>query len=104
MVASVETQAFDPSVTSTVGDLWTQSVDPSAPLGVFTVGPGQSAVLDVTVTPTGVPGQVVTGDLYVDQLTELSTAAVNAENFLPSQSFLPSANHVAALAYRYTVG
>ena len=78
MDATARTQAFDPAITTAAGDLWTQSVDPAAPLGVFTIGAGRTAIIDVTITPSGPSGQTVTGDLYVDQLGELSSAAANA--------------------------
>jgi len=104
MTATAQTRVFDPAVTTTAGDLWTQSVDPAAPLGVVTIGAGQTAVIDVTITPTGVSGQTVTGDLYVDQLAELSASAANAQNFKPAQQYLASGNQVASIPYQYTIG
>ena len=95
---------FDPAVTTTAGDLWTQSVDPAASLGVVTIDAGQTAIIDVTITRSGRSGQAVTGDLYVDQLAELSTSAANAQNFKPVQQYLPTGNQVAALPYQYRIG
>jgi hypothetical protein len=104
MAATAQTQAFDPAVTTTAGDLWIRSVEPAAPLGVLTIGAGQTAVIDVTVTPSGASGQTVTGHIYIDQLAELSASAANAQNFKPAQQYLPSGNQVASLPYRYTIG
>jgi hypothetical protein len=103
-IATAQTQAFDPAVTTTAGDLWTQAVNPAAPLGVVTIGAGETAIIDITITPTGVPGQNVTGVLHVDQLGELSASAANAQNFLPAQQYLPTGNQVASIPYQYTIG
>lgn len=103
MDATARTQAFDPAITTAAGDLWTQSVDPAAPLGVFTIGAGRTAIIDVTITPSGPSGQTVTGDLYVDQLGELSSAAANAQNFKAGQQYLPTGNQVASIPYQYRI-
>src|SRR5665213_3038642 len=60
--------AFDPAVTSATGDLWLAALAPTA-LGSFapiTINPHQSAVIEVTITPSGSFGQVVSGNLYID--------------------------------------
>ncbi len=102
--ATVQTQAFDPSITSPTGDLWLQSVDAHAAVNVFTVMPGQSAVIPVTITPSAPAGQVVSGTLYVDQLTEVLSASSNSENFQPGQTYFQDGTQLAALPYRYRVG
>jgi hypothetical protein len=70
---------------------------------VVTIGAGQTAIIDVTITPSRPSGRTVTGDLYVDQLGELSAAAANAQNFKPAQQFLPTGNEVASIPYRYSI-
>jgi hypothetical protein len=92
MVAT--TKAFDPAVTSPTGDLWLASVDPSA-LGSFNpvvVKPGASVVVNVTITPTGTPGSVVSGTLYID----------DAMGAVPPYS-QTTGNEVTAIPYSYTV-
>jgi hypothetical protein len=102
--ATVQTQAFDPSVTSPTGDLWLQSVDAGAAVTVFTVQPGQSAVIPVTITPSAAAGQVVSGTLYVDELTEVLSASANALNYQPGQTYFQDGTQIAALPYQYSVG
>ena len=102
--ATVQTEGFDPSVTSPTGDLWLQSVDATAAVNVLTVLPGQSAVIPVTITPSAPSGQVVSGTLYVDELTEVLSAAANSENFQPGQTYFQDGTQVAALPYQYRVG
>jgi hypothetical protein len=67
---TVSTKPFDSAVTTAGGDLWTAALDPSV-LSTFTpvvINPGQSAVINVTITPTGTKGTVVSGYLYIDDL------------------------------------
>ena len=104
LYATVETQAFDPAVTSATGDLWLQAVTPSSGLSVLTVGPGQTATIPVTITPTASAGTLVSGTLYVDELAEVPSLAANAFNYQPAQAWFASGTQVAALPYRYKVG
>jgi hypothetical protein len=66
---TAETKGFDTSVAPSTGDLFYDfAVDPSA-LGSFqpvVVDPGESAVIDVTITPSGASGTLVNGTLYLD--------------------------------------
>ena len=100
----MQTEAFDPAVTSPTGDLWLQSVEPQAAVNIVTVLPGQSAVIPVTITPSAPSGQVVSGTLYVDELTEALSASANSENFQPGQTYFQDGTQVAALPYQYRVG
>jgi len=59
-------KAFDPAVTSSTGDLWLEATNPSAPFSPIMINPGQTVVIDVTFTPSGTSGTVVSGGLYVD--------------------------------------
>jgi len=68
MTLTATTKAFDPTVTSSTGDLWFGSFDLAA-LGSFapvTLNPGQSTTISVTITPAGASGTVVSGNLYVN--------------------------------------
>jgi hypothetical protein len=69
MVMSVAAKAFDPAVTSASGDFWQQAVNHAAPFSPVVINPGHSAVINVTITPSGAAGTVVRGSLYVDVFT-----------------------------------
>jgi hypothetical protein len=88
------TKAFDPAVTSPTGDLWLGSLDPST-LGAFApvvINPGQTVVIPVTFTPSGVSGSVVSGTLYIDDfIGELPV----------SEAF--TGNEVTAIPYTYSI-
>jgi hypothetical protein len=66
------------------------SLAPRASYNLFTVNPGQTRTIALTVTPAGPPGTVVRGILYID-------------DFADSPQFL-SGSQLAALPYAYTVG
>jgi hypothetical protein len=87
------TKAFDPAVTSSVGDFWEASVNPSASFGLFVLQPGQTGTINVTITPTGTAGTVVSGNLYVD---------VFDGNVPPFGQ--TGGDELAALPYTYTIG
>jgi Subtilase family len=87
-----DTAAFDPAVTSSTGDLWLTSINPTATYTPLSVNPGQTSTINVTLTPSGASGSVVSGTLYVDDadLVQFGETA-------------PNGNQVAALPYEYTV-
>jgi hypothetical protein len=87
------TKAFDPAVTSSVGDFWEGAVDPSAPFSLFVIQPGQTATINVTITPAGPAGTVVSGNLYAD---------VFDGNVPPYGQ--EGGDELAALPYTYTIG
>ena len=87
------TKAFDTAVTSPVGDFWEASVNPSSSFSLFVIQPGQTATLNVTITPLAAPGTVVSGNLYVD---------VFDGNVPPFGQ--EGGDELAALPYTYTVG
>jgi hypothetical protein len=92
---TAQTKAFDPNMRSTTGDLWLAALDPTA-LGLIsplTINPGQSAVIQVTITPSGPNGTVVSGTLYVDDLTY----------GVPPYGQV-SGDELAAIPYSYTIG
>jgi subtilase family protein len=103
MAMSAITNGFDSSVTSTAGDLWQNSVRPSASLPLVTVQPGQTVTIPVTVTPSGPAGAHVSGTLYVDNLVVGSTPVVNAL-FGDTAPTEPTADELTGIPYQYTVG
>ena len=96
---SATTAAFDPTVTSTTGDLWLEGTDLSSPLHAVMAKPGQTVTLPVTITASGPAGSTVQGTLYVDDLSPVDTNV--AQNSQPGIS--PNASDVSAFAYEYTV-
>ncbi|MBV9818870.1 MAG: S8 family serine peptidase [Solirubrobacterales bacterium] len=89
---AAQTKVFDSTVSSTTGDFWLASVDPATTFSPVTINPGQSKVVGVTFTPTGGPGTVVGGHLYVDTVNDA----------IPPYAQL-SASEVTAIPYRYTI-
>jgi Subtilase family len=87
------TRPFDPAVTTPIGDFELGSVDPSTPFALVTVKPGQSLTIPVTITPTGKKGSVVSGQLFVDDLS-----------FVTLLGALPAGQELGAVPYRYTIG
>jgi len=87
--------AFDPSVSSSTGDLWQASVDSSvlAGLSPVVIGPGRTGTITVTITPTGPAGRHASGTLYVD-VEDLFLFQVSPE---------PNGSETAAIPYSYTV-
>ncbi|HEY1568592.1 MAG TPA: S8 family serine peptidase [Solirubrobacteraceae bacterium] len=99
--ASVITSPFDSTVSSPTGDLESDSANPATSLDSFapiTVGPGQSATIPVTVTPSGASGTKVSGTLYLDDVAYFEFGSIQDAlvNF-------PQADQVAALPYQYTI-
>jgi hypothetical protein len=89
------TREFDPAVTTAQGDLWLESIQGPSVLSTFApaiVEPGESTILNVTITPSGHSGTVVSGTLYVDDLV----------GYLPPYSQL-TGDQVAAIPYTYTI-
>ena len=90
----VNTKAFDTAVTTASGDLWVASVDPSvfSTFNPVVINPGQSAVINVTITPAGAPGTVVSGNLYINDL--VGSVPPYGET---------TGDELAALPYTYTI-
>jgi hypothetical protein len=97
---SAMTQALDPTVAASTGDLWDESTTPSASLTPVIVQPGHTATIPVTITPSGTAGHVVAGTIYVSAVS-FNPASVTF-NLLPSSS--PTASTVASFPYTYTIG
>jgi hypothetical protein len=85
-------KAFDTTVTSDTGDLELASTNPSTTFSPVVINPGQSATVNVTITPSGSSGMVVRGTLYVDDfLTNVPPYGQQG------------ANELAAIPYGYTI-
>jgi hypothetical protein len=86
----VHTRSFDTNADSTTGDWERFWVDPDfvnvAPL---TLQPGQRGTITVTFTPQGKKGDVVKGEIYIDDI---------------NSAFLDFTNEQIALPYRYRIG
>jgi hypothetical protein len=87
-----QTLAFDPAVTSATGDAWLASLNPSASFSPAVIQPGHTAVVKVTITPSGASGTEVTGNLFVDDFTST----------VPPY-FQTSGDELAAIPYRYRI-
>ena len=62
----------------------------AAKYNLFTIDPGKSRTIDLTMRPTGTVGTVVSGNLYID-------------DFVDSLQFL-AGSQLVALPYKYTIG
>ena len=91
--ATATIQAFDPAAVPASGDLWQASVNPAAAFTPVTINPGQSATINLTITPSAAAGTVVSGTLYVDD-----TAAA-----IPPDAQTSGAE-ATAIPYQYTAG
>jgi len=92
---TVAAEPFDSAVSASTGDLWQVGTNPSL-LSAFSpliVGPGRTATIPVTITPSGPSGTQVNGTLYVDY----------ADPFVFQNSLDYSGGEVASFPYSYTV-
>ena len=90
---SAVTQAFNPSMTSSTGDLWSELNALSSGFSPIYVAPGATATIPVKVAPTGAAGTQVSGTLYVDDYI-LGTVFFDGP---------VSSDQLAAIPYSYTV-
>ena len=92
MSMSVTTKAFDPAVTSATGDIELAATNPATTFSPITINPGQTATINVTITPSAPSGTTVSGKLYVDDfLTSVPPFGQEASDEL------------VGLSYTYTV-
>ncbi len=87
------TQAFDSTVDSSTGDLWTFVNGLSSTFDPVYLEPGQSATIPLTITPTASPGTHVSGFIDLDDqfLANLITG------------FAPGGDELSSLPFSYTV-
>jgi hypothetical protein len=93
LTLTATTEAFDPDLTSSTGDLWQQGGAAQAAFTPAIVQPGQTTTLFAVITPLAIRGSVVRGVLYLDDSSALSNRG-------PS----PSGNQLQAIPYEYKVG
>jgi hypothetical protein len=87
------TQGFDPAVSSDTGDLWLAAIGAPITVSPVIVQPGKSAVIPVTIAPSGAGGTKVSGVLYLDDDSLFSLYG----------GLAPSADTVAAIPYSYVI-
>jgi hypothetical protein len=68
------------------------AINPATTVTPVIINPGQTATINVTITPSGASGSTVSGTLYADDLLD---------NVPPAGQF--AANELAALPYSYTI-
>jgi subtilisin family serine protease len=66
LAAIADSNLFDPQVSASTGDVWAQSVNPSASYTPLSIGPGGSGTITLTITPSGRKGRVVRGFIAID--------------------------------------
>jgi len=82
-------RGFDPTVSSSTGDVWLAAVQaPPPPFTPLVLQPGQTGTITVTLTPTAPRGTVVTGLLLVDDFNDAAATG----------------DELTAIPYAYTVG
>jgi hypothetical protein len=90
----VTTKQFDTTVTSATNDLMLTAIDPSTTITPVLINPGGSATIQVTITPSGTSGTVVSGTLYVDAFATGTPTAAYSQF---------AADELAGLPYTYTI-
>jgi hypothetical protein len=93
MSMTAQTQEFDTSVTSSTGDLELASTNPATTFSPVVINAGQTATVNVTITPSAAAGTVVSGALYIDDFM------TNVPPYGQQGS-----DELSALPYEYTVG
>jgi hypothetical protein len=100
LAVTATTLGFDPTVTSTTGDPYAESIDGNADAGTpLAVAPGETATITLTITPTAAPGTTVDGTLNIVSPGDATLFGRVLNNLVVS-----SGDVLAAVPYRYTVG
>ncbi len=100
--ASVVTKAFDPTVTSSTGDLWQEGtllIGAPADTPLY-LAPSGCGTITVTITPTAAVGSTVSGTLHLDDQV---IGAGLPSTFPVAAQILPMGDQVLAIPYKYTV-
>jgi len=92
MNATAVISAFDGMVTSDTGDIWLAATNPAATFSPIVINPGQTAVIHVTITPSGTSGTQVSGTLFVDDFV----------SSVPPYGQI-AGDELAAIPYAYTI-
>jgi len=92
MNATAVIRAFDGMVTSDTGDIWLAATNPAATFSPIVINPGQTAVIHVTITPSGTSGTQVSGTLFVDDFV----------SSVPPYGQI-AGDELAAIPYAYTI-
>jgi hypothetical protein len=66
--ATAHTAAFDTSMATSTSDPWLGAIGPPPTRNELILEAGQTGTITLTITPTGAPGTVVHGTLYIDNL------------------------------------
>jgi subtilisin family serine protease len=66
LAAVANTNPFDSAVSASSGDVWAESVNPTATYSPVSIGPGQTGTITLTITPNAPKGTVVRGFIGVD--------------------------------------
>ena len=74
LAAVANTNPFDSAVSASSGDVWAQSVNPTAPYTPVSIGPGQTGTITLTFTPNAPKGTVVHGFIGVDTFSLVTFA------------------------------
>ena len=90
----VVTQAFDPAVTSSTGDLWSAVNGLSSSYSPVYVPAGATATITVQITPSGAAGSFQSGTLFVDDETIAGVDGIYD---------LPNGDEIAAIPYSYKI-
>ena len=93
MAMSATFKTFDSAMTSSTGDLELAALNPATTFSPIVINPGQSATVNVTITPSGPSGSVVSGTLYVDDF--LTNVPAYGQQ---------GADEMGAIPYTYTTG
>jgi len=91
--------AIDPAVSSPTGDLWSGVTNRNATLTPYFVQPGQTITIPVRITPRGAVGSVVSGRVYVSDVS-FNPGLLDSIGLF---GIFPTASNVASFAYRYTI-
>ena len=74
LAAIANTNPFDPAVTASTGDVWAQTVNPSATYTPLTLAPGKTGTITLTFTPSAPRGTVIRGFIGVDTFNSVTLA------------------------------
>jgi hypothetical protein len=87
------TRAFDPTVASSTGDLWSAFNGVTTGFSPVYVPAGGTATITVKITPNGAPGSFQSGTLFVD-------VALGGLNGIFD---LPNGDELAVIPYSYQI-